>query len=103
MSEPARLTITERDAPDRLACFAVRLQPRASGAGISGLRANSLKVRVHAPPVEGAANAAVIDVIAAAPGVARREVHIVGGLASRSKVVEVSGLSAADVHQRLGL
>ena len=103
MTESARLAITERDAEPRIMRFAVRVQTRASAAGVSGLHGTSLKVRVHAPPVEGAANAAVIAVIAAALGVARRDVRIVGGLASRSKVVEVSGLSAAEVHQRLGL
>ena len=51
----------------------------------------------------GAANAAAIKLIAAALGIARRDVRIVGGLASRSRVVEVNGLSAAEVQQRLGL
>ena len=45
----------------------------------------------------------MIELIAAALGVARRDVQIVGGLASHSRVVEVNGLSAAEVRQRLVL
>jgi uncharacterized protein len=95
------LAITERNAPHASVRFAVRVQARASTAGIAGLFGTGLRVRVHAPPVEGAANAAVIEVIAAALGIAKREVRIVGGQSSRSKVVEVTGLSADEVRSRL--
>jgi uncharacterized protein (TIGR00251 family) len=98
-----RLEITERNDAHASVRFAVRVQPRASIAGVAGLFGTGLKVRVHAPPVEGAANAAVIEVIAAALGVAKREVRIVGGQSSRSKVVEVTGLTADQVRARLRL
>ncbi len=71
--------------------FAVRVQPRASRAGVEGLVGDALKVRVTAAPVDGAANEAVVAVLAEALGVPRRAVAVVAGRSSRSKVVEVSG------------
>jgi hypothetical protein len=96
------LAITERGGTARTVRFAVRVQPRSSRAGVDGVHGDALKVRVHAAPVEGAANAAVIEVIAAALGVPKRSVMIVGGATSRSKIVEVSGVDAADVRRALG-
>ena len=63
---------------------------------------DALRVRVNAPPVENAANEAVVKVLAKALGIAKSAVVIVGGARSRSKVVEVSGLRAAEVRRRLG-
>jgi uncharacterized protein len=101
VSAPVRLAITVRDPGARVVRFAVRVQPRASRAGVAGLHGAALKVGVHAPPVDGAANAAVIDVIAAALGISKRMVQIVGGHASRSKIVETHGLTPAEVQARL--
>jgi uncharacterized protein (TIGR00251 family) len=53
----------------------------------------SLRVRLNAPPVDGAANEELIELLAERLGVARRAVSIVGGATSRSKVVEVRGVS----------
>jgi uncharacterized protein (TIGR00251 family) len=58
-----------------------------------------MKVRLEAPPVEGAANAALIELLADALGVSRRNVQIVGGQHSRSKVVEVVGVGAERVRR----
>jgi len=88
----------ERDGTVR---FAVHVQTRSSRAGVNGLHGEALKVCVHAAPVDGAANAAVVAVLAAALGVAKSAVRIVGGARSRLKVVEVSGLGAAEVRRRL--
>lgn len=87
--------MTERDGAVR---FAVRVQPRASRSGVDGLHGGALRVRVNAPPVDGAANAAVVDVLAEALGVARRSVRIIAGESSRSKVVEVAGVAASRVR-----
>jgi hypothetical protein len=83
--------------------FKVRVQPRSSREEVAGVHGDALKVRVHAAPVEGAANAAVIEVIAAALGVPRRSVQVVSGATSRSKTVEVEGLLAADVRRALAV
>jgi uncharacterized protein YggU (UPF0235/DUF167 family) len=56
---------------------------------------------VNAPPVEGAANAAVVEVLSHALGVTKRAVTIVSGATSRSKVVEVTGVTADLVLARL--
>jgi len=77
--------------------FRVRVQPRSSQPGVAGLHGDALKVRVGAAPVDGAANDAVVEVIAEALGVPRRAVTIVSGATSRSKVVQVTEVSAADV------
>jgi uncharacterized protein len=69
--------------------FSVRLQPRASKNEITGLQGFSLKVRVTAPPVDGMANQALIDFLSETLVVARRNVRIVSGLTSRTKVVEI--------------
>jgi hypothetical protein len=58
-----------------------------------------LKARLEAPPVDGAANAALIELLADALGVSRRSVRIVGGQHSRSKVVEVVGVNAESIRR----
>jgi uncharacterized protein len=79
--------------------FSVRVQPRASRNEISGIHGSALKVRLSAPPVDGAANEALIDFIAASLGVARRSVRIVFGHSSRNKTVEVDGIAASQIHR----
>lgn len=75
----------------------MHVQPRSSRSGVDGLHGDALRVRVNAPPVDGAANEAVVEVLAKALGVPRRAVTIVAGHGSRSKVVEVTGVDAASV------
>ena len=79
----------------------VRVVPRAARAGIAGTRAGDLLVRLNAPPVDGAANAELIDVIANALGVPKRSVSIAGGEQSRRKIVHVSGVSVDEVQSKL--
>lgn len=88
-------TVSERDGAVR---FGVRVQPRSSRPGVDGLHGDALKVRVAASPVDGAANEAVVEVLAAALGIPRRAVRIVAGASSRSKVVEVDGIGAQAVR-----
>jgi uncharacterized protein (TIGR00251 family) len=80
----------------------VRVQPRASRSEIVGWRADgALSVRVAAPPVEGAANAAVAALLAAALRVRASAVTIEHGARGRDKLVRVTGLTPADIRQRL--
>ena len=79
--------------------FSVRLQPRASKNEISGLQGSSIKVRVTAPPVDGLANQALIDFLSDLLGVSRRNVCIVSGQSSRTKVVEVGEVDLKAVQR----
>jgi uncharacterized protein (TIGR00251 family) len=69
--------------------FSVRVQPRASKDELVGVRDGVLRVRLRAPPVEGAANEALVTFLSDELGVSRRQVRIVSGLGSRMKIVEV--------------
>lgn len=66
-----------------------------------GEEGERLKARLTAPPVDGAANEALVALLAERLGIPKRQVVIVRGATSRQKVVEVVGLSPADVRQRL--
>ena len=77
--------------------FAVRLTPRAAGDRVDGVVDGVLRVRVGSPAVEGAANNALIRLIADELGVARRDVRIVAGASSRQKLMVVDGIEAEAV------
>ena len=78
--------------------FDVLVQPRASRVKLGPVHDNRLKVAVTAPPVDGEANAAVIEAIAKALGVARGAVEVVAGASSRRKTVRVTGVTRAAVE-----
>ncbi|HYG79231.1 MAG TPA: DUF167 domain-containing protein [Pyrinomonadaceae bacterium] len=69
--------------------FAVRVVPRASRSGVAGEHGGALRVRVAAPPVDGAANEELVRTLARALGVAPRDVEITSGHASKLKQVRV--------------
>ncbi|HUG14014.1 MAG TPA: DUF167 domain-containing protein [Thermomicrobiales bacterium] len=79
----------------------VYVQPRSSRSEIVGPHAGTLRVRVTAPPVEGAANDAIIALLSAELGVRRLEIAIVAGASGRRKRVLVRGLSPEEVLRRL--
>ena len=80
----------------------VRVAPRASRNAIEGWdAAGRLKVRLTAPPVEGAANAALIALLAEALGVAKSRIQVVRGSTGRTKVLEVAGTSESDLRGQL--
>jgi uncharacterized protein (TIGR00251 family) len=85
-----------READDGVR-FDVLAQPRASRVRVGPVHDDRLKVAVTAPPVDGEANAAVIDAIARALGVPRGAVSIVAGQSSRRKTVHVRGVERAQV------
>jgi uncharacterized protein (TIGR00251 family) len=80
--------------------FAVRLVPRSASNGVDGVLDGVLKVRVTAAAVEGAANAALIHLLADELDVARRDVRIVAGATSRQKLVMVDGVAREPVVAR---
>ena len=79
----------------------VRIVPRASRDVVVGMRAGALLVRVTAPPVDGAANEALVRLLSRRLGVAKGAIRIVTGRTSKVKVVEVAGIEEAELQRRL--
>ena len=79
----------------------VRVIPRSTRSCVDGTRGEAWLVRLRTAPVDGAANAELIDVLAAALRVPRRAVALVGGERSRTKRVRIDGLDEAAVTARL--
>ncbi len=87
------------------AVLEVRIQPRASKNGVVMQSDGSLKIRLTAPPVDGAANEALIKYLADILGVARSQVEIVSGQTSREKRIRIAGRdldTALDLLKRGG-
>ena len=89
-----------RETPGSVS-FAVKVQPRAGRNRIAGVLGDSLKLAVTAPALEGRANQAVIEFLAALFQIPRSSVTIASGETSRNKVVRVSGVSAEFIRARL--
>lgn len=81
----------------------VRITPRSSRDEVVGEREGMLLIRVTAPPIDGAANEALVRLLAKTLGVPRGDVVISSGAASRTKIVEVAGIEPREARQRLGL
>ncbi|MGZ8899720.1 MAG: DUF167 domain-containing protein [Limisphaerales bacterium] len=81
--------------------LSVKLQPRASRNQIQGLHGNELKIAVTAPPVDSAANSALLDFLAAQLGLPRSAIQLVRGQTSRHKTIFIAGVRAVDVAPRL--
>ncbi len=71
----------------------MRLTPRGGADRVDGVVEGVLRVRVAAPAVDGAANKALVRLLADELGVARRDVRLVGGATARTKLVAVDGLA----------
>ena len=89
---------TEKDGA---VTFAVRVLPRASRSEIVGEMAGTLKVKLAAPPVDGAANEELLRLLAKLFGVGRGQVEIVTGARGRQKLVRVCGRSAVECARNL--
>lgn len=81
--------------------ISVRVIPRAAKSAIDGTRGEALLVRLKAPPVDGAANAELIRVLADALDVPMRQLSIVSGEHARQKRVAVAGIDRATADARL--
>ena len=77
--------------------LSVRVVPRATKAGVAGTRNGALLIRLQSPPVEGAANEELIEVIAKTFGVAKRDVSIVNGERSKLKRVALASVDRSHV------
>jgi uncharacterized protein len=79
----------------------LRVVPGARRSEIVGRHGDAWKLRVTAPPERGAANEAVVDLLAGALGVSARDVRLVSGHGSRDKIVELTALGADEAEARL--
>ncbi|MCH7874006.1 MAG: YggU family protein [Gemmatimonadetes bacterium] len=92
----------KRETPAAVRCVVpVHVQPRAAKTEVAGLHGDAIKIRLKAPPVEGAANDALIRFLAKKLGVPRHAVRIVSGATSRTKRVSVDGIELPEVMNRL--
>jgi uncharacterized protein (TIGR00251 family) len=82
--------------------FRIRVSPRAKRDQIGGEHGGALKVSVTAPPVDGAANAAIIKLLAKRLKVPKRAVTIVRGEGSRDKVIAITGMDVGAIREKLG-
>lgn len=80
----------------------VRVKPRASKSRIIGPKEGALEVALAAPPVDGEANAELIRTLAAALGRGKSAIEIISGESSRSKLVSITGLTEAELREKLG-
>lgn len=81
----------------------VYVAPRSSANRVLGLHNGALKIALTAPPVEGAANKALMEFLAKLLGVPRSSVALISGETSRNKVVSVEGLAPGDAKRKLGI
>jgi len=77
------------------------IQPKASKTEIIGEHNGSLKIKIKAPPVDGQANAEVIEFLSKALGIPKRQVEFLKGDKSREKKVRILGLSLEQVRSAL--
>lgn len=98
MFDPDELTIQTRDGATRLK---VRVKPRASRSAILGVREEALVVALAAPPVDGEANQELIRFLAACVGISKASVTLTSGAASRIKLLDFTGIDAAQLRARL--
>jgi uncharacterized protein (TIGR00251 family) len=91
-----------REEPDGVTLF-VKAQPRANTNEVVGVHGPELRVKVTAPPVDSAANEALVRFLAEELGLPRNQLQLVRGATARHKAIKVFGLKVEEVKQRLGL
>lgn len=83
--------------------LALKVTPRASADALGGLLGNELRIKVTAPPVESAANAAVLEFLAEKLGCSKGSVRLIRGATNQHKTVLITGITASEIGRRLGL
>ena len=77
----------------------ILVQPRASRAKIGPMHDGRLKIAVTAPPVDGEANAAVVELLARRLGIARGDIAVIAGASSRRKTLRIAGVTAQQIEE----
>ena len=83
------------------ATLSVRIQPRSSKNGIVVMEDGGLKIRLTAPPVDGAANEALVRFLADTFSVPKAQVEIISGHTAKNKIVRIEGISREEVERVL--
>ena len=83
--------------------LALKVIPNAKRNELAGRLGAALKIKIHAPAIEGRANDALCDFLAERLGIPRRSISMISGTTSRQKRVRIENLSLDEVHSRLGL
>jgi uncharacterized protein len=96
--EWSALAISERTEGVRIS---VQVRPKSSRSAILGVRDGALDIALMSPPVDGAANAELVKLLARALDVRRNDVEVALGASSRNKVVAIHGLNEAETRARL--
>jgi len=78
----------------------VRVVPRSSKNSIEW-EEGTLKVRLTAPPVDGAANEALLTLLAQRLGLPKRDIHIIQGATGRHKTIEITGMTSQAIEQKI--
>lgn len=81
----------------------VLLSPRASKNAVVGMQGEDVKIKIAAPPVDGAANEALVKFLAKTLGLAADRVSLVAGQTGRRKIVKITGLDEAALRAALGI
>jgi uncharacterized protein (TIGR00251 family) len=81
--------------------LSVKLQPRASANAIVGVAGDALRIKVTAPPVDSAANEALIELLAEIFDCAKSRVQLVRGHTSRHKLIKLHGFTTAEILRAL--
>jgi uncharacterized protein (TIGR00251 family) len=81
----------------------VKVTPNAGRNEITGLTGDILRVRIAAPPEKGKANKELIDFLSEGLGVKKSDISIVSGLASRNKVIVISGIGRQEINNRISI
>ena len=89
-----------REQPDGV-YVSIKLQPRAARNEVAGIIADELKIRITAPPVDNAANEALLRFLAEKLNCSRPAVQMVRGQTSRHKTIRLQGVSVSDALARL--
>ena len=77
----------------------ILVQPRASRAKIGPMHDGRIKIAVTSPPVDGEANAAVIELLARRLGIARGDVAVIAGASSRRKTLRIANVTATQIAE----
>jgi hypothetical protein len=86
---------------ENICSLVVKAVPNAPRSEVVGWLGDALKIKIHAPALDGRANDALCEFLADALGLPRRAVTLAHGEKSRHKLVRIAGLTLPEVHAKL--